>query len=562
MNEKKDSESSTNFIRNIINEDLKSGKNGNKVATRFPPEPNGYLHVGHAKSICLNFGIAEDYEGATCNLRYDDTNPAKEDIEYVDAIERDIKWLGFDWKDRLFHASDYFDKLYEFAQILIRDDKAFVCSLNAEKMREFRGTLKEPGENSPDRDRSVEENIDLFERMKQGEFEEGQYVLRVKIDMSHPNINMRDPVIYRIKKVHHQRTGDKWCIYPMYDYTHCISDALEEITHSLCTLEFEDHRLLYDWFLDQLPISCHPQQIEFARLNIDYTVLSKRKLIDLVQNNIVDGWDDPRMPTIAGMRRRGYSPMGLRKFVERIGVTKKDSCIELSTLEFSIREDLENSCKRVMGVIKPLKITITNFEEGKIEEIDAPFHPKNELMGRRILPLTREIFIDHDDFMENPAPKYFRLKPDGEVRLRYGYVIKCDEVIKDDGGNIVELKCTYDPKTAKGKKPEGRKVKGIIHWVSATESLKVEVRLYDRLFSEASPESGDRNYMDFINPDSLEICKDAYVEKSLAGSAAETKFQFERVGYFCTDMLDSSPDSLVFNRTVNLKDTWGKQDNN
>jgi len=553
----------SNFIRNIINDDLENNKNDGRVHTRFPPEPNGYLHIGHAKSICLNFGLAKDYDGGVCNLRFDDTNPEKEDVEYTDAIERDVRWLGFDWQDRLFFASDYFEKLYGFAQQLIRDGKAYVDHLSAEEIREYRGSLKEPGKPSPYRDRSVEENLDLFERMRAGEFAEGECLLRAKIDMAAPNMNMRDPAIYRIRKAEHHRTGNDWCIYPMYDYTHCISDALEGITHSLCTLEFEDHRPLYDWFLDQLPIKCHPQQIEFARLNLNYTVTSKRKLNELVTEGRVSGWDDPRMPTIAGMRRRGFTPESIRDFCNRIGLTKTDTVIDVGVLENCVREDLDKRTKRVLAVLKPLKVVIENYPEGEVEMLDAPYHPNDPDMGKRQLPFSKEIYIEQSDFMEEPPKKFFRLGPGREVRLRYAYFITCKEVIKNDVGEVVELRCTYDPETKGGNAPDGRKVKGTIHWVSAEHALKTEVRLYDRLFSDAKPDSKkhEQDWKSFLNPESMEVCEAAYLEPSLKEAKAEERFQFERTGYFNVDSKDSIDGKPVFNRTVTLRDSWAKQKN-
>lgn len=553
----------SNFIRNIINDDLENNKNDGRVHTRFPPEPNGYLHIGHAKSICLNFGIAQDYQSGICNLRFDDTNPEKEDVEYTDAIENDVRWLGFDWQDRLFFASDYFEKLYGFAQQLIRDGKAYVDHLSADEIREYRGTLKEPGKPSPHRDRSVEENLDLFERMRAGEFAEGECLLRAKIDMAAPNMNMRDPAIYRIRKAEHHRTGNDWCIYPMYDYTHCISDALEGITHSLCTLEFEDHRPLYDWFLEQLPVPCHPQQIEFARLNLNYTVTSKRKLNELVTEGLVSGWDDPRMPTIVGMRRRGFTPESIRDFCNRIGLTKTDTVIDVGVLENCVREDLDKRTKRVLAVLKPLKVVIENYSEGEVEMLDAPYHPNDEGMGKRQLPFSKEIYIEQDDFMEDPPKKFFRLGPGREVRLRYAYFITCKEVIKNDAGDVVELRCTYDPETKGGNAPDGRKVKGTIHWVSAEQALKTEVRLYDRLFSDPKPDSKkhEQDWKSFINPESMQVCEIAYLEPSLKEAKAEERFQFERTGYFNVDSKDSIDGKPVFNRTVTLRDSWAKQKN-
>ncbi len=547
----------TNFIRQIIDADLAAGKNNGKVATRFPPEPNGYLHIGHAKSICLNFGIAQDYHG-TCNLRFDDTNPHKENIEFVESIKRDVEWLGFKWS-ALFYASDYFDKLYQFAIDLIKQGKAYVDDLNAEEIRQYRGTLTEPGKNSPYRDRSVEENLDLFQRMQAGEFEDGSRVLRAKIDMASPNINLRDPTIYRIRRgaVHHQ-TGSEWSIYPMYDYTHCVSDALEGITHSLCTLEFEDHRPLYDWFLDQLDVPCHPRQIEFSRLNLEYTVMSKRKLTDLVNEGHVDGWDDPRMPTIAGLRRRGYTPASLREFARRIGITKADNTVEMGVLEDCIREDLNEIAPRRMAVLNPIKVVLTNYPEGQSEQLTAPSHPQKPEMGERELLFSRELYIDQNDYMETPPKGFKRLVTGGEVRLRNAYVIRCDEVIKDGHGNVIELRCSYDSDTL-GKNPEGRKVKGVIHWVEANNAIEAEVRLYDRLFTQANPDkSGD--YREVLNPDSLLSLARCYLEPALAQARPGTQFQFEREGYFCLDEMHVHGQKPVYNRTVTLRDTWAKQE--
>lgn len=553
----RDAPTPTNFIRQIIDEDLRQGKNDSRVATRFPPEPNGYLHIGHAKSICLNFGIALDYNG-TCNLRFDDTNPEKESDEYVRAIKEDVRWLGFEWTE-LRYASDYFEQLYHYAEDLIRAGKAYVCDLSPEEMREYRGTLTEPGRNSPYRERSAEENLDLFRRMRAGEFEDGSRVLRAKIDMASPNINMRDPTIYRIRRTapHHQ-TGEEWKIYPMYDYTHCISDALENITHSLCTLEFEDHRPLYDWFLQQLDVPCHPQQIEFGRLNLEYTVLSKRKLTELVAEGYVDGWDDPRMPTIAGIRRRGCPPAALRDFCARIGVTKSDGMVEIAMLEYSIRECLDATAPRAMAVLRPLKVVIDNYPEDKVEQLAAANHPKDESMGSRTVPFTRELYIDRDDFMEVPPNnKWKRLSLGGEVRLRNGYVIRCDQAIKNETGEIVELRCSYDPATL-GANPEGRKIKGVIHWVSASHGVPAEIRLYDRLFKVPNPGVGkDDDWHADLNPESLVVVQ-GVVEPSLATAAPGASFQFEREGYFCVDSKDSSAERLVFNRTVTLRDTWAK----
>ncbi len=550
----------SNFIRNIINDDLKNNKNEGRVHTRFPPEPNGYLHIGHAKSICLNFGLAQDYEAGLCNLRFDDTNPEKENVEYTDSIQNDIKWLGFDWEDRLFYASDYFEQLYEFAVQLIKDGKAYVDDLSYDEMRALRGTLTEPGKPSPHRDRSVEENLDLFKRMRTGEFAVGERILRAKIDMASPNMNMRDPAVYRIKKTVHHKTGDEWCVYPMYDYTHCISDALENITHSLCTLEFEDHRPLYDWFLDQLPVPCHPQQIEFARLNLNYTVTSKRKLNELVTEELVSGWDDPRMPTIVGMRRRGYTAEAIRDFCSRIGVTKTDTMIDVGVLENCVREDLDKRTRRVLAVLNPLKVVIENYPEGEEEHLDAPYHPNDPDMGQRQLPFSKEIYIEQDDFMEDPPKKFFRLGPGREVRLRYAYFITCNEVIKNDAGEVIELRCTYDPETKGGNAPDGRKVKGTIHWVSVEHALETEVRLYDRLFKDPKPDSKkhEKDWKSFINPESILTLKTAYLEPSLAVAKAEECFQFERTGYFNVDSKDSLDGKPIFNRTVTLRDSWAK----
>ena len=548
---------SLDFIRTIVEEDLESGKFGGRVATRFPPEPNGYLHIGHAKSICLNFGVAEEYRG-TCNLRMDDTNPEKEDMEFVDSIIKDVRWLGFDWDDRLFYASDYYRQLYDYAVELIKKGKAYVDSLSAEEIREHRGTLNKPGRESPYRERPVEESLDLFERMRKGEFEEGTHVLRAKIDMSSGNINMRDPVMYRILHEPHYRTGDDWCIYPMYDYAHCISDSIEGITHSLCTLEFEDHRPLYDWFLDELGIY-HPQQIEFSRLNLNYTVMSKRRLLELVQNGYVSGWDDPRMPTISGLRRRGYTPAAIRDFSSRIGVTKQESVIDMTLLEHSVRDDLNKKALRVMGVLNPLKVVITNYPEGQSEELDAVNNPEDESMGKRKVPFSGELYIERDDFMENPPKKFFRLSPGTEVRLRYAYFIKCTEVVKDGKGEITELRCTYDPATKGGDAPDGRKVKATIHWVSAKHAITAEVKLYDRLFTEPEPGSDGADYKDYLNPDSLVVLRDCKLEPGLADAVPGVNYQFERLGYFTPDYIDSKKGAPVFNRTVTLKDTWAKE---
>ncbi len=547
----------TNFIREIIDEDIRNNKNGGQVHTRFPPEPNGYLHIGHAKSICLNFGLARDYNGL-CNLRLDDTNPTKEDVEYVDSIVEDVRWLGFDWGDRMFYASNYFPALYNYALDLIKAGKAYVCDLNAEQMREYRGTLTEPGKNSPYRDRTVEENLDLFERMRSGEFPNGSRVLRAKIDMASPNLNMRDPVIYRILHAEHHRTGNEWCIYPMYDFAHGLSDAMEGITHSICTLEFEDHRPLYDWFLDQVVTPSRPRQIEFARLNLTYTVLSKRRLLHLVQGGHVSGWDDPRMPTISGIRRRGYTPESIRNFADRIGVAKRDSMVDVALLEHCIREDLNRTAPRVMAVLRPLKVVIENYPEGRVEYLEAVNNPEDPSAGTREVPFSRELYIERDDFMENPPPKYYRLTPGREVRLRYGYFIKCVGVVKDESGEVTELRCTYDPETRGGNSPDGRKVKATLHWVSAAHAVPAEVRLYDRLFTVENPSGQEGDFKDYLNPHSLEALKGARLEPGLANAAPGSRWQFERLGYFCVDTVESTPERLVFNRTVTLKDEWEK----
>lgn len=553
----KSPEKPKHFIRQIVDKDLASGKH-QTVSTRFPPEPNGYLHVGHAKSICLNFGIAEEFKGQ-CNLRFDDTNPAKEEAAYATAIEEDVHWLGFEWNGNIRHASDYFDELYGYAEELIEKGLAYVDELTPEKIREYRGTFEVPGKNSPHRDRPSSESLDLFRRMKAGEFSDGQMCLRAKIDMTSPNINMRDPVIYRIKHQTHHRTGDKWCIYPMYDFTHCISDALEGITHSLCTLEFEDHRPLYDWVLDNISIDCHPQQIEFSRLNLEHTVTSKRKLNLLVTDNYVDGWDDPRMPTISGMRRRGFTAAAIRDMCERIGITKKVNTTEMGVLENSVREDLDKNAKRIMAVLDPVKVVITNYPEDKVEELTAPNHPQKEEMGVRTLFMTKEVFIDRADFREEANKKYKRLVLGKEVRLRNSYVIQANDVIKDEQGHITEIHCSYDPDTL-GKNPEGRKPKGVIHWVSATHSLPATVRLYDRLFNVPNPAAED-NLAESLNPESLITLSDARIEMSVKDVAPETRFQFEREGYFCSDRYDCKDGKLVFNRTVTLRDSWAKIEN-
>ena len=548
--------SPVNFIEAIINEDLKTGKHDGRVHTRFPPEPNGFLHIGHAKSICLNFGIAKKYDGGMCNLRFDDTNPLKEEDKYVNSIIEDVKWLGFDWEDRLYYASDYFDQLFDYAVQLVRDGKAFVCDLNSEEIRSYRGTLTEPGKDSPYRNRSIDENYDLFMCMKSGEFPDGSRTLRAKIDMSHPNLNMRDPVIYRILHASHHRTGDTWCIYPMYDWAHGLEDSIERITHSLCTLEFEDHRPLYDWYLEQLGVY-HCQQIEFARLNLNYTVMSKRMLLELVEGGFVSGWDDPRMPTISGYRRRGYTPQSIRNFSEKIGIAKRDNTVEVSLLEHCVREDLNKRAPRVMAVLQPLKIVIENYPEEQTEELAAVNNPENPEAGTRNVPFSRELFIEQNDFMEDPPRKFFRLAPGREIRLRYAYFITCTQVIKDENGHVIELRCTYDPETKGGSAPDGRKVKGTIHWVSAKHCLDAEVRLYDRLFSVSNP-GRDGDFKKDINTDSLQVLTHCKVEPSLKNTDPNVTVQFERKGYFCIDLVDSSPDHLIFNRTVPLRDSWKK----
>jgi len=549
----------SDFIRNMIAADIKSNRFKGEVFTRFPPEPNGYLHIGHAKSIHINFGIARENSGGRCNLRFDDTNPEKESLEYLESIKKDVQWLGFDWGKNEHYASDYFEQLFDFANQLIKKGKAYVCSLKASEVREYRGNLKTPGKNSPYRDRTIEENLELFAKMKAGEFEDGAHLLRAKIDMASPNMNLRDPAIYRIKRMTHHQTGDRWCIYPMYDFTHCLSDAIEGITHSLCTLEFEDHRPLYDWFLDELSTERHPQQIEFSRLNLEYTVTSKRKLNELVTEHYVSGWDDPRMPTISGLRRRGYTSPSIGNFCRDLGVSKSDSNTDMSLLEGFIRSDLENVAPRVLGVLNPLKVVIENYPEDQVEELAAKYHPKDESMGSRVLPFTREIYIDQSDFEEVPPPKYKRLSPGKEVRLRYGYVIKCEKVVKDPTtGEIMELRCSYDADTL-GKKPEGRKVKGVIHWVSKNHSISAEVRLYDRLFNQAQPEGNkDVDFKKHLNPDSLVKLTDCRLEKSLENADLTVRYQFEREGYFWQDPVDSSPENRVFNRIVTLRDSWEK----
>jgi glutaminyl-tRNA synthetase len=545
-----------NFIEAVINEDLKTGKHEGRVHTRFPPEPNGFLHIGHAKSICLNFGIAEKYDGGLCNLRFDDTNPLKEEEKYVNSIIEDVKWLGFDWEDRLYYASDYFDQLFDYAVQLVRNGKAFVCDLNSEEIRSYRGNLTEPGKESPYRNRSIDENYDLFMCMKSGEFPDGFRTLRAKIDMSHPNLNMRDPVIYRILHASHHRTGDTWCVYPMYDWAHGLEDSIERITHSLCTLEFEDHRPLYDWYLEQLGVY-HCQQIEFARLNQNYTVMSKRMLLELVEGGFVSGWDDPRMPTISGYRRRGYTPQSIRNFAEKIGIAKRDNTVEISLLEHSVREDLNKRAPRVMAVLQPLKIVIENYPEEQTEELAAVNNPENPEAGTRNVPFSRELFIEQNDFMEDPPKKFFRLAPGREIRLRYAYFITCTQVIKDENGHVIEIRCTYDPETKGGSAPDGRKVKGTIHWVSAKHCLDAEVRLYDRLFSVPNP-GKDGDFKKDINTDSLQVLTHCKVEPSLKNTDPSVTVQFERKGYFCVDFVDSSPEHLIFNRTVPLRDSWKK----
>ncbi|CAO0822802.1 glutamine--tRNA ligase [Desulfarculales bacterium] len=549
----------SNFIRSIIDEDMASDKWGGRVATRFPPEPNGYLHIGHAKSICLNFGLAGEY-GGTCNLRLDDTNPSKENVAYVDSIVDTVRWLGFDWQERLYYASDYFEKFYHYAELLIQKGLAYVDDSSSEEIRAARGTLTEPGKDSPYRARPAEENLNLFKRMRAGEFPDGSRVLRAKIDMASPNINMRDPTIYRIRRAHHHRTSDQWCIYPMYDYAHCISDALEGITHSICTLEFEDHRPLYDWYLDQLPVPCHPQQIEFARLNLEYTLMSKRKLLLLVQEGHVAGWDDPRMPTLVGMRRRGYTPASIRAFCERIGVAKRDSLIPIELLEKTVRDNLNLSARRVMAVLDPIKVVIDNYPEGQVEKFQAPYFPDDPpAMGSRAVPFGRELYIEREDFMEDPPKKFWRLAPEREVRLRWAYFVTCTHVVKDDQGHITEVHCTYDPATKGGDAPDGRKVKGTIHWVSAQHSLLAQVRLYDRLFTHTNPalEKGHQ-WRELLNPDSFQSLTLCRLEPSLVSAQPGEMFQFERKGFFCADMEEHAPGKPIFNRTVALRDSWQK----
>jgi glutaminyl-tRNA synthetase len=551
----------TDFVRDIVAHDNQTGKHGGRVITRFPPEPNGYLHIGHAKSICLNFGIAGENPGGKCHLRFDDTNPAREDVEYVDSIQEDVRWLGFDWGHDKFYASDYFGKLYDFAVQLIQLGKAYVCDLTAEELIQYRGAPNVPGKDSPFRNRAAAENLDLFARMRAGEFPDGAKTLRAKIDMASPNIHLRDPAIYRIRKVDHHRTGSQWCIYPMYDYAHCLSDSIEGITHSICTLEFEVHRPLYDWILDQLKTPCHPQQIEFARLNLSYTVMSKRKLLQLVEENLVSGWDDPRMPTIAGMRRRGVTPEAIRHFCARIGVTKYNGMTDVALLEHSVREDLNRHASRVMTVLRPLKVVLTNYPEGQVEEMEAVNNPEDPAAGTRKVPFSRTLYIERDDFMEVPPKKFFRLSPGNEVRLRYAYIIKCINVVKDAAGEITELQCTIDPDSKSGGATAGRKIKGTIHWVSAAHAVDAEVRLYDRLFTVEAPDADKegRDFKTFLNPNSLETLSGGKLEPSLAEATPEMRHQFERLGYFRADPKDSKPGKLVFNRIVSLRDSWAKE---
>ena len=544
----------SNFIRNMIAEDVKAGKHGGKVMTRFPPEPNGYLHIGHAKAICLDFGVVKEF-GGVCNLRFDDTNPEKEDVEFVDSIKEDVCWLGWEWGEREYFASDYYERLYDYAVKLVERGRAYVDSLSAEEIREYRGTLTEAGRESPYRERSTEENLDLFRRMREGEFADAEHVLRAKIDMASPNITMRDPTLYRIRHQSHYRTGNNWCIYPMYDFTQCLSDAIEGVTHSLCTLEFESNRPLYDWVLSEVEIDDPPEQTEFARLNLTYTVLSKRQLMQLVEDGHVEGWDDPRMPTLSGMRRRGYSPAAIRDFCEEIGVAKRDNLVDVALLEHTIREDLNKRAPRVMAVLQPLKLIIDNYPEGQVEELEAVNNPEDESMGTRKVPFSGELYIERDDFREDPPRKFFRLAPGREVRLRYGYYITCTDVLKDDDGEIIELHCTYDPETRGGFSPDGRKVKGTIHWVSAAHAVGTQARLYDRLFTEESPGT---EFKQFLNPNSLETLTECRVEPSLAEAKSGVTYQFERKGYFCLDEKDSTPGRPVFNRTVPLRDSWAK----
>jgi glutaminyl-tRNA synthetase len=554
-----ESHASTDFIREIIDDDLKSDKYGGRVVTRFPPEPNGYLHIGHAKAICINFGIASEHQSGVCHMRFDDTNPTREEVEYVESILADVHWLGFDWGPHLYYASDYFQQLHDYAVELIRDGKAYVDSLSAEEIREHRGTLTEPGQNSPYRDRSVEENLALFQGMRDGEFEDGSHVLRAKIDMASPNINMRDPTLFRVRKAWHHRTGDQWCIYPMYDFAHALSDSIERITHSICTLEFEDHRPLYDWCQEQLGVyRC--QQIEFARLNISHTMMSKRRLRELVEEGLVNGWDDPRMPTLSGFRRRGYTPEAIRDFCDRLGVAKRDTMVDVGLLEHCLREDLNRNSPRVMAVLRPLKVVIDNYPEGQMEEFDAINNPEDPGMGTRKVPFSREIYIERDDFREDPPRRFFRLSPGREVRLRYACYITCVDVVKDDNGEVVEVHCTYDPESKGGSSPDGRRVQGTLHWVSAAHAVDAEARLYDRLFLSANPNDvpDGQDYKDDLNSNSLDVLTSCKVEPSLIGAAPGSRYQFERLGYFCVDAVDSTPDTLVFNRTVPLRDSWAR----
>jgi glutaminyl-tRNA synthetase len=547
----------SDFIRAFVREDLAAGRNQGRVHTRFPPEPNGYLHIGHAKAIMINWTLAQEF-GGKFNLRFDDTNPEKEDVEYVESIKQDVRWLGADWEDREFHASDYFDQLYAWAQHLVREGKAYVCSLDEEQIRVWRGTVTEPGRPSPDRDRPAAESLDLLERMRNGEFPEGKYTLRAKIDMAHPNMKMRDPLLYRIRRVPHHRTGDRWNIYPMYDFAHGQSDAIEGITHSLCSLEFEVHRPLYEWFIENLPVPHKPRQIEFARLKLTYTVMSKRKLLQLVKNNHVAGWDDPRMPTLSGLRRLGYTATAIRRFAERVGVAKRDSTVDLDLLKWSIREELNREAPRVMAVLRPLKVVITNYPEGQVEQITCENNPEDPAAGTREVPFTRELYIEQDDFREDAPKKYFRLKPGGEVRLKHAYLVKCEEVVKDAAGHVVEVRCTYDPESRGGSSPDGRKVQGTLQWVSAPHAARVEVRLYDNLFRVPFPEEGVEDFLENLNPDSLEVVRDALVEPGLAEVPPGYRCQFMRLGYFFADPVDSRPGAPVFNRTATLKDSWAK----
>ena len=553
-----DSEARSDFIRTIVADDLKTNKWGGRVVTRFPPEPNGFLHIGHAKSICLNFGIAAENKGGICNLRFDDTNPIKEEDEYVESIKEDIRWLGWDWQNRLYFASDYFEQMYQYAVQLVKAGNAYVCDLTAEQTREYRGTLTTPGKNSPYRERSAEENLDLFERMRAGEFEDGSRTLKAKIDMAHPNLNMRDPVMYRILHADHHRSGDKWCIYPMYDWAHGLEDSIERITHSICTLEFENHRPLYDWFLDALGIY-HPQQIEFARLNLTYTVMSKRKLLQLVKDGLVGGWDDPRMPTISGLRRRGYSPKSILNFCKRIGVNKFNSTVDIALLEHCLREDLNAHSRRVMAVLRPLKVVIDNYPADKVEWLEAVNNPEDPAAGLRKVPFSKELYIEQEDFLENPPKKFYRLAPGREIRLRYAYFIRCTDVIKDTSGQVVELHCSYDPATRGGDAPDGRKVKATLHWVSADHAIKAQARLYNHLFTKENPDDIEEgaDFRSNLNPNSLEILKCCMIEPSLAEAKPLSRYQFERLGYFCLDT-DSAKGKLIFNRTVSLRDTWAK----